>query len=108
MKTFNQFLDEAWIRKDPWEVTMKGYDNSSPAGIAIGRSLNAANRGGVRGLKPSTMASMEKQARRREQTNAEGHNNARAIRAMARHLTKVTPQQRKANWFANRQELAKQ
>lgn len=104
-KWYNE-IAEAWIRKDPWEISMAGHDKSSPATIAIGRSLNSANRGGIRTPKPSTLASMERQARRLEKTNNRGHQQASAIRAMARHLTKVTPNQRKVNWFSNRQELS--
>lgn len=79
---------EGWLRKDPWEVTLQGHDNNSPAGIAVGRAMNTANRGGVRDLKPSTAANMERQARNLERRNAEGHNKAKAIRAVARYLTK--------------------
>lgn len=98
----NEIL-EGFIKPETWEMIMKGYDTGSRAVKAIGNSMNAANRGGVRNLKPSTAANMERQARRLEKTNAD---KARAIRAMARHLTKVTPQQRRANWFGNRMELA--
>lgn len=106
MKTFNDFINEGYIRAEPWEITMKGYDNNSRAGRAIGTSLNAANKTGVRSLKPSTAANMERQARKLEGTNAEGANKGKAIRAVSRLLTKLTKNQRRANWFANRQEMA--
>lgn len=103
----DEWLNEVWTKPETWEMIMKGHDVGSRAARAVGTSMNAANTTGPRSLNPSTLANMEKQARKLEKTNPEGYSKAKAIRSVARNITKLTPQERRANWFANRQELVR-